>query len=281
MTKHFIKRRPFGRRSSARGPSAAAAPGELSSGFLDRVSCFETLRAYDGRLFCLEEHVARLAGSCRGIGSALPAPRAELARWLKRALMESGWKNAVLRVSVHWDGARTGEIVAILREFAGHAPANYEKGVSLATAVPKRPCARAQDPQIKSSQYLGGVSAFLEKGDTPPYEFALLTQAGYVAEGTVSNIFILREKRLLTPHGSSGILRGVTRGVVIALARKKGLEVLETFLTRHELYNAEECFITNTSSEILPVVSIDGRRVGDGRPGPVTRSLLKAFKELR
>jgi branched-chain amino acid aminotransferase len=215
------------------------------------------------------------------MGNLFPVSQAQMALWLGVAFKESGWKNAIVRVSVHWDGEGTGEIAAIVREFTAYPREFYEKGVRLATAVSKRPAPRAQDPQIKSSQYVGGVSAFLDNGGERPYEFVLLSQAGFVAEGTVSNIFIIREKRLLTPQGSSGILRGVTRGAVMGLAEKRGLEPLETLLTRHELYNAEECFITNTSSEILPVVSIDGRRIGKGRPGPVTQMLAKDFKKLR
>ena len=214
------------------------------------------------------------------MGYPLPLTAPELGRWLYGALKESGWKNALVRVSLHWDGEGGGTIAAIVRNFVPYAAELYRKGVRLKTAVSKRWSPRAQDPQIKASQFVSGVAAYLDKGDGEPYEFVFLSQEGFVAEGTVSNIFIIKEKRLLTPHARSGILRGVTRSAVVELAEKRRLAPLETLLTRHELYNAEECFITNTSSEILPVVSIDGCRIGEGVPGPMTKMLAKDLKKL-
>ncbi|MGH7198828.1 MAG: aminotransferase class IV [Candidatus Omnitrophota bacterium] len=276
--KHFIKQKLFGKPSSAQA-SRGFPSHALSVAYLDEVSCFETLRAYRGKIFRLAEHLGRLSESCRGIGRSAPFTPQGSAKWLGRALKESGFKDALLRVSVHWEG-EGGSLVAIIREFTGLPRELAERGVRLQTAVPKRSAPRAQDPQIKSSQFVSGVAAFLDDGNREPYEYVFLSQTGIVAEGTVSNIFLLKEKRLLTPHASSGILRGVTRSAVIELAEKMGLAAVETLLTRHELYNAEECFITNTSSEILPVVSIDGRRIGEGAPGPVTRKLAKDFQKL-
>ena len=147
----------------------------------------------------------------------------------------------------------------------------------MTTAV-RRWTLRAQDSQIKSSAFVGGVMAFLEQGSSTAQELIFLNQEGNVSEGTISNIFIVREKRLLTPAAGSGILRGVTRGIVMDLARKRGMEVKETFFSRHDIYSAEECFMTNTSSEVLPVVSVDRRKIADGRPGSVTKILAVDFK---
>lgn len=127
---------------------------------------------------------------------------------------------------------------------------------------------------------MNGVLAELGKGDDPPHEFIFLNEAGYVAEGSVSNLFIVKAKRILTPAVSSGILRGVTRGAVIALAQKSRIPVTETFLTRHDIYGADECFIANTSSEVLPAVQVDGRRIGEGKPGEITKILAQGFKKL-
>jgi len=260
--------------------------------YLDGVSCFETLRSYAGKIFRLEDHLERLAASCRGIGRALPVSSGKLKEWTEACLRQSGAAEALLRLSIHWDDSGRGRLVIIIREFRGHPVEWYEKGVVLATAVPRRWTLRAQDPQIKASQFMGGVLAYLDtmagsegsdpfdRGQTPltPREFVFLNQSGLVAEGTTSNIFMVKQKRILTPSIGSGILRGVTRDVVIGLAVKRGLEIRETHLTRHEFYSAEECFLTNTSSEILPVVCFDGRVIGNGVPGPVTEFLRQDFK---
>ena len=249
--------------------------------FLDRLSVFETLRAYNGLIFSWEKHFERLGGSCRALNEALPLKERELRDWLVSSLKESGHKDASLRVAVHWDGRGGGRLVLFIRPFLSHPPAWYEEGVALRTAVSRRWTLKAQDPQVKASQYVSGVLAFLDKGALEAHELLFFGAGGTVAEGTVSNIFIVKGKRLLTPSVASGILKGVTRSVVIDLARKRGWKVAETELTRHEFYSADECFLTNTSSEVLPVVKLDGRVIGDGRPGPRTKTLGNDFKKIR
>lgn len=257
----------------------------LSVDALDKLACFETLRAYGGTLFHVDTHLARLSESCLAIGQPLPVALTVLKTWLKDSLKESGFQGALLRVSVHWTNPRGGTLVVIIREFKAYPEVLYQKGVSLRTAVSRRWTLKSQDSQIKTSQFMNGVIAYLDKDGVEArhggqaHELIFLGQGGVVAEGTVSNIFIASQKRLLTPSVSSGILRGVTRGIVIDLARKRGLEIIETGLTRHEVYSAAECFITNTSSEILPVVSVDDRSIGDGKPGAVTRMLAADFKK--
>lgn len=277
---------------NARGLSSNSA--ELPLNFLDEVSCFETLRIYGGKAFCFEKHAARLRESCLGIGRELPWDALELQKWVKEGVRESGFGDALLRVSVHWTRAEEGtrcpeghhvpiELVAIFRPFQSYPAELYENGVSLVTATPRRWTLRAQDPQIKASQFMSGVLAAIDNRDRKAHELVLLNQQSTVAEGTVSNIFIVEAGRpkLLTPSVSSGILRGVTRAFVIDLARKRGFGVTETFLTRHEIYSATECFMTNTSSEILPVASLDGRRIGSGKPGPITKNLIQDFERER
>ncbi len=255
--------------------------------FLDRLSVFETLRAYGGRIFHWEKHFERLRGSCRALNETPPFTESELKSWLDASLKESGHPDASLRVAVHWapstgsGRAEEGRLVLFIRPFSSHPREWYEKGVALRTAVSRRWTLKAQDPQVKSSQYVSGVLAFLDKGGLDAHELLFFGSGGTVAEGTVSNIFIVKGKRLLTPSAASGILKGVTRGVVIGLARKRGWTVAETELTRHEFYSADECFLTNTSSEVLPVVKLDGRVIGDGKPGPRTKTLGEDFKKLR
>ena len=243
------------------------------------MSAFETLRVYGGHFFHLAEHWRRLQWSCAGLDKSLPVSSEEMTRWVENVLGESGWKDAILRVSIHWDSSESGILLAIAREFKSHPKEWYDKGVELKTAVQRRPDPKADNPQIKCSQYAAGVLALLDQGEEKAHELLFLGPGGMVAEGTVSNIFIIKEKRVLTPSAGSGILSGVTRSFVIGLCRARGLEVCETYLTRHEIYNAEECFMTNTSSEVLPVVKVDGRTVGSGLPGPVTKILSDDFKQ--
>jgi branched-chain amino acid aminotransferase len=203
----------------------------------------------------------------------------EFKAWVDRLLKQSGFREAVLRISVHWKTDRNGIFLAMSRAFEGYPRTLYEKGVSVETAVPRRSAPRAWDPQIKASQFVSGVLAVLDNAGRRFYELIFLNQDQSLAEGTVSNIFLVKQKRVLTPSAHSGILRGVTRSFVLSLARKRGLEVCETLLSRHEVYNADECFLTNTSSEILPVVYFDRRKIGEGKPGPATRMLMRDFKD--
>ncbi len=249
--------------------------------YLDRLSVFETLRVYGGRIFSWEKHFKRFCGSCRALNEKPPLTERVLRGWLKAVLVESGCTDASLRVAAHWDGKGEGRLVLYIRPFLSHPAEWYQKGVTLRTAVSRRWTLKAQDPQVKASQYVSGVLAFLDKGVLEAHELLFFGSGGTVAEGTVSNIFIVKGKRLLTPSVASGILKGVTRGVVIELARKRGWAVAETELTRHEFYTADECFLTNTSSEVLPVVKLDGRVIGDGTPGPRTKTLSEDFKKLR
>ena len=212
------------------------------------------------------------------MGQAMPFDKRTLQRWVKQGLKESACSDARLRLSIHWRSERDGLLVLMISKFSHHPKAWYENGVDVATTAVKRWTLKAQDPQIKSSMFVSGVLAVVDRGEREAHELIFLNESGYVSEGTISNIFMIKGKRLLTPGVSSGILSGVTRRVVIELAQRKKIETQEIFLSRHDLYNADECFMTNTSSEILPVVSLDGRSIGDGKPGPLTKSLSKDFK---
>ncbi len=275
MKRPIIRQKRFSRRSSENINSST-----LPVGAVDRVSCFETLRAYRGEVFYCREHLERLLDSCKAIGCPLGFAADEIEAWLLQTLKECRLKNALLRLAVHFDddSGKEGRLVLFLREFRSHPSEWHEKGVALKTTVRRRFDFKAQDPQIKASQFMNGVLAILDESGPAAHEVLFFGPLGTVAEGTVSNIFIVKNKQLLTPAVSSGILRGVTRAVVMSLAQKRGIKVVETLLTRHELYTADECFMTNTSSEVLPVVSIDGRTIGAGVPGSLTGLLAAEFK---
>jgi branched-chain amino acid aminotransferase len=261
--------------------SASSSVDALPVDYLDRVSIFETLRSYGGKIFRWSGHWARLLESCLGAGLPLNADEAAVRKWIEAGLKESGHPDALLRISVHrLDDVSSGEFVVMIRPFKAYPAALYENGVKLKTAVMRRQSAKAQDPQIKASQFMTGVLAVIDESGEAAHELIFMGQgdAG-VSEGTTSNIFIVKGKKLWTPPVSSGILRGVTRRFVIELAEKRGIAVTETPLSRHEVYTADECFITNTSSEILPVVALDARTIGSGKPGEVTKSRAKDFKQ--
>ncbi len=285
MKKQIIRQKRFSRQFSVPANSSV-----LPIDAMDRVSCFETMRAYRGRVFHAREHLERLSDSCKAIGRPLGIRMEEIEVWLLEALKERRLKNALLRLAVHFgdDSGSGDQFVLSLRKFKSHPPEWYKKGVSLKTTARRRFDFKAQDPQIKASQFMNGVLAILDEsgskilrsssGGPRAHELLFFGPLGTVAEGTVSNVFIVKDKQLLTPAVSSGILRGVTRAVVMSLAQKRGIKVVETLLTRHELYTADECFMTNTSSEVLPVVSIDGRTIGAGVPGSLTGLLAAEFK---
>lgn len=282
MQKLYIKQRRFYAPSSGKKKLAVFCDdAALSVDYLNRIAVFETLRVYGGRLFRADEHMTRLAESCGSIGNHLPLTPKELLSWMRAELAGSGYAHATLRLSVHWKDRTEGVFLLIIREFTSHPPEWYEKGVELRTTVSQRWTLKAQNPQVKATQYVSGVLAFLDKGGLEAHELVFLGAGGTVAEGTVSNLFFVSKKTLLTPSVSSGILKGVTRGVVLELARRRKWPVLETHLTRHDLYSADECFLTNTSSEILPVTRMDGRRIGAGTPGHLTQTLADDFKKCR
>ena len=196
------------------------------------------------------------------------------------SLEESAFLDAMIRLSLHWGEDQGARGVVAIREFKGYPRKFYDKGVCMNTAVVRKDSPRAVNPQIKCSQYVAGVMAWVDLAEKNQMEILFLGPNFMLAEGAVSNIFIVKGKTVLTPGLASGILEGVTRGAVIELAEGQGFDVRESFLTRHDLYNADECFLTNTSAQIMPVVNVDGRIIDNGRPGAVTRQLMKSFDRI-
>lgn len=288
MKKPFIRLVRWSKRSAERDSQVlfcaednAGGSCALPEGCLDELSCFETLRVYDGGYFRLEEHLRRLTFSCEGVGRVLEPSLPWLAGQFGESLRLSGMRNALVRLSLHWP-ADSADVFCLwfLREFDSYPDDLYRRGVAAAFGVVRRDLPKATNAQIKSSQYVGGVLSALDAPANAAHEIFFLDSLGYVAEGSISNLFIVdRRKCLLTPCPASGILKGVTRDFVLELARSLEIPVLETTLTRHDIYSAAECFLTNTSSEILPVVKMDARTIGDGSPGPVTARLRAEFKK--
>jgi branched-chain amino acid aminotransferase len=156
----------------------------------------------------------------------------------------------------------------------------YEKGLSIVTVATRRNIPEAMNPRVKSLNYLNNIMAKIEATLAGVPEALMLNNEGYVAEATGDNVFIVKNGVLITPPPFVGLLEGITRNAVMELARAKGIKVEERVFTRHDVYIADECFLTGTAAEVIPVVSVDGRQIGDGKPGKMTLELIKDFREL-
>lgn len=242
--------------------------------------CFETMRAYGGRLFRLEVHLDRLYASARFLGTHPPKDRRLLARQLTAALKRSGLREAIVRIALL---PRPGEVAQpsiVVQPISPPPPAAYRRGIRVAV-VPARPYAvGAISPQAKYSARLGSVLAVIDAQVRGVEEALFMDAQGYVTESTASNVGVIRRGVIITPPCWLGLLAGITRDVLCELAARLRLPIQEVPFTRHELYTAEEAFLTSTTKEILPVTWIDGRRIGTGRPGPITKRLHRAFRQL-
>ncbi len=246
---------------------------------------FESMRTYGrGKVFRLADHLERLSASAKTIGLEMPYPPEVLAAEIERALAADGRKEAYVRLSLvrasgaGGDPSREKRRLRIIVTGVKKYPAEfYRQGVKIGTAAARKPAAEAQPGQAKSLNFLPGVLARAETGEW--FETLVFNPRGELTEGTVSNVFAVKNSQLVTPPIYLGILPGVTRKVALELAAEAGMETGEAVLTRCDLYNADEVFLTNTTMEIMPVREVDGRRIGNGRPGKFTRRLLKAFRE--
>lgn len=263
-------------------------------GFLYGDSVYEVVRTYRGRLFELPAHLERLSESARRIALELPWPVEKLAAECRRTVDASGNPESYLRVVVtRGEGelgldpalARGGRVVLIAQPLATPPPEAYEQGVTLALVGAEatgRNLREAIDPAAKTGNHLNAVLAMKAARERGAYEALLLDGRGRVTEAASANVFAVRKGSLVTPPLAAGILEGVTRRVVLALAKKLGVPVHETELWPNDLYRANEVFITSTTRELVPVTRIaregDSVTVGTGRPGPVTRRLLEAFR---
>ncbi len=237
---------------------------------------FETMRVYGGKIFCEKEHLARLIESAR-ISGWQNLPRiTEIQRQIRQAVKTYGKPEAVIRVTL-----TAAKILVMIGERKTR-PELYREGIRLATTAVRRSLVHAAPPAAKSTDYMNAVLATLEASPNGVEDWLFLDAAGYVTEVRTGNLFIVekggKKPRLKTPP-LAGILDGVTRRIVIECALSKGLEVLEEPLTRHEIYNAAEVFLTNTSWEVLPVRELDGRSIGEVLPGPITTQLHQLFKK--
>ena len=256
-------------------PAREALPqAALSNG------CFETMRAYGGTIFRLEGHLDRLYGSAQFLGTRISPDRADLRRRLTGALTRSGLKEAVVRVAL-LPKARGEALPSIVVVPAIVPPASaYRTGIRVAVIPSRKFSVGSIDARAKYSARLGSVLAVMDAQLRGVDEALFMDAMGSVTESTASNFGIIRGGVLQTPPCWLGLLAGITRDVLFEVAEELCLPIEEIPLTRHDLYNADEAFMTSTLKEVLGVTRIDGRAIGTGRPGPVTKRLLAAFRRL-
>ncbi len=248
---------------------------------------FEGIRVYNGKIFRCEAHVDRLFNSARAIALSIPMSKQELTEAMHETLRANGLTEAYIRVLVtrgvgtlglDADKCHDPQVVIITDTIALYPSDYYEKGLELVTVPTMRSHHNVLSPKIKSLNYLNNILAKIEAQQAGVIEAIMLNSHGFVAECTGDNIFIVTKGKLATPPPDAGILVGITRQVVMELAEGAGIPVLEQQLTRFDLYVADECFLTGTAAEIIPVVRIDSRDIDEGKPGKITLRLLDLFR---
>lgn len=249
---------------------------------------FEGMRIYSGKVFAQEDHLIRLYESARAIALPIPIGIDEMRTALVETVGKNGLEEGYVRLLVTRGGNQLGldpfrcedpQVIIIVDSISLYPEKYYAEGLDLVTASTIRNHPAALSPRIKSLNYLNNIMAKIEAIRAGCVEAVMLNHKGEVAECTGDNIFIVRRGRLLTPPVHAGILEGITRNTVMELARGEGLEVAEETLTRHDLFIAEECFLTGSAAEVIPAVKLDGRLIADGKVGPITKRLNEVFKK--
>jgi len=251
---------------------------------------FEGIRSYNRLVFKLKEHIDRLFESAHSIMLEIPITKEQLSKAVVSTLKENGLKDAYIRLVVTRGEGDLGldprkcrghtTIIIITDKIALYPEKFYREGLKIMTVPTIRNLPEALNPQIKSLNYLNNILAKIEAINSGCDEAIMLDSLGYVAECTGDNIFIVKRQHLYTPPQCMGTLRGITRDTVLEIARENKIYVHEHVITRHEVYISDECFLTGTAAEIVPVVMVDGRSIGTGKPGKLTLNLMKKFKEL-
>ena len=270
-------------------PKAEAKVSVFDHGLLYGDGVFEGIRSYNGRVFKLDEHLERLYDSAKSIMLQIPIPIETMKETVLETLRRNHLSEAYIRLVVTRGVGDLGldpdkcpkpSIIIIADKISLYPQKFYEDGLEIVTVSVRRNYAEAINPRIKSLNYLNNILAKIEGKQSGAEEVLMLNAEGYVVECSGDNIFWVKNDALVTPPVHMGILEGVTRNSVIDLAREAGMQVEERVFTRHDLYIADECFLTGTAAEVIPVVKIDRRAIGDGQPGKVTEKLIAAFRQL-
>lgn len=248
---------------------------------------FEGMRTYNGKVFKLREHVARLFDSAHCIGLTPPMSQEEMVQVTEEGVRRSGFKDAYLRHVITRGAGDLGldprncpkpSVLVIVDQLKLWSAERYEQGLKVVTAATPIPQKESLSPRVKSLNYLCHILAKIEGTHAGADEVLMMDSSGSVVEASGMNVFVVKNRELFTPAPYAGILKGITRDTVIELARGAGYPVHETILNRYDIYTADEAFLTGTAAEIAAIRQLDGRMVGEGRQGPVTRDLALRFQ---
>lgn len=267
-------------------PEAEAKVSVFDHGLLYGDGVFEGIRFYNGRVFRLTEHLVRLYESARSICLTIPISMEEMEKATLDTIAANNLRDGYIRLLVTRGVGPLGlnpyqcpkpGIIIIASGISLYPKERYETGLNLITCGTRRPSPAALSPQVKSLNYINNIMAKIEAIQAGCEEGIMLNEAGYVAECTGDNVFIVKNGEVYTPTISSGALDGITRQAVIGLLHEMGVKVHEVTMTRHDIYTAHECFLTGTAAEVIPAVQFDRRTIGDGKPGKLTRDLVERF----
>lgn len=270
-------------------PERDAKVSVFDHGLLYGDGVFEGIRAYNGRVFMLDEHIDRLFRSAKAIDLALPVSRRAMANAVVKTCLANRTFDGYIRLVVTRGVGTLGlnpytckkpQVIIIAAQIQLYPKKLYQDGLRMVTVGTTRNLAEAVNPNIKSLNYLNNVLAKIEAINNGVMEAVMLNARGEVAEATGDNIFVVKGRTLHTPPVSAGILEGITRNVVLGLAVREGFTVKEAPMSRYDLYTADEVFLTGTAAEVIGVVDIDRRVIGNGKPGHVTQRLERCFREV-
>jgi len=269
-------------------PEEQAMVSVFDHGFLYGDGVFEGIRAYDGRVFRLEDHVRRLFDSAQAIMLKIPISQEEMGQAILETLRKNNLRDAYIRPIVSRGYGDLGldpnkcplpSVIIIAVEWGAMYGDLYEVGLTAVSVSVRRNSPDSLPPNIKSLNYLNNILAKIEANIKGGNEAIILDSRGLVSEGSGDNIFVIKNGEISTPHTINN-LKGITRDAVMELAEIRGNPIKEKELGLFDLYTADEVFVTGTAAEVAPVTKIDGRTIGDGKPGPITKELIAAFREL-
>jgi len=269
-------------------PKEKAVISVYDHGFLYGDGVFEGIRVYEGNVYKLTEHVNRLYESAHSIMLTIPHTKEKMQEIIIETVEKNNFMSAYIRVVISRGTGDLGldprncaepTVIVIAESLAIYSNALYEKGLKLASVVNRRSSPDVLNPQIKSLNYLNNILVKLSSVQADADEALILNNQGYVTEGSADNIFIIKDGVFKTPPVYLGALEGITRSAIIDIAQENGYDLEEVPFTLHDVYIADEVFLTGTAAEVIPVVTVDGRKIGNGKPGDITNQLLKSFRE--
>jgi len=270
-------------------PREAATVSVFDHGLLYGDGVFEGIRVYNRRIFRLDQHLDRLYDSACAIALDVPLAKAEMAEAVRRTVRENRKEDGYIRLIVTRGVGDLGldtrkcqrpTVIIIVTDIQVYPQPLYAAGIRVVTSATRQVSHESFDARVKSLNYLKNVLAKIDAVRAGAEEAIMLNADGFIAECSADNLFVVRGSALLTPSPQDGALEGITRGAILSLAAEARVEAREARLTRFDIYTATECFLSGTGAEVMPVVEVDGRRIGDGTPGPLTRRFQEAFHAL-